>query len=129
MTTRRAFIKNSGLTLFGIGIGGIPQFVQAAVKDFQRQSLYSKRKVRVCIFQRGAMDGLMAVTPFTDSFLKAARPTLFMQPGVNKTAIDLDGSFGLHPGFKSFEKYFTSKQLAIVHGMGSPNGTRSRQRH
>ncbi len=125
MSNRRGFIKNGGLALFGIGIGGIPQFVKAAVQSHKTTALYSKKKVLVCIFQRGAMDGLMAVTPFTDSYLKAARPTLFLEAGIGKSLIDLDGKFGLHPGFKSFEKIFKTKQLAIVHGMGSPNTTRS----
>jgi uncharacterized protein (DUF1501 family) len=125
MATRRGFIKNGGLALFGIGIGGVPAFVKAAANSFKAQSLYSKKKILVCIFQRGAMDGLMAVTPFTDTYLKAARPTLFMEAGKEKPLIDLDGRFGLHPGFKSFENLFKEKRLAIVHGMGSPNTTRS----
>jgi uncharacterized protein (DUF1501 family) len=125
MVTRRGFIKNGGLALFGIGIGGIPQFVKAAVNSHKKNSLYSKKKVLVCIFQRGAMDGLMAVTPFTDVHLKAARPTLFMEAGNGKPLIDLDGKFGLHPGFRAFEQLYKDKHLAIVHGMGSPNTTRS----
>jgi uncharacterized protein (DUF1501 family) len=125
MVTRRGFIKQGGLALFGIGIGGVPQFVKAAAREFQLLHPYSKRKVLVCIFQRGAMDGLMAVPMFNDADLKAARPSIFMEAGNGKPLIDLDGTFGLHPGFKSFEPLFQSKQLAIIHGMGSPNNTRS----
>lgn len=82
----------------------------------------------VCIFQRGAMDGLMAVTPFTDQYLKAVRPNLFMsaaQGGKEKSLIDLDGKFGLHPSMSAFEPMFREKRLGIVHGIGSPNNTRS----
>jgi uncharacterized protein (DUF1501 family) len=39
--------------------------------------------------------------------------------------IDLDGRFGLHPGMKAFEPLFREKRLAIVHGIGSPNNSRS----
>ena len=39
--------------------------------------------------------------------------------------IDLDGKFGLHPAMKAFYPFFTEKRLAIVHGIGSPNNTRS----
>ncbi|MBC7588743.1 MAG: DUF1501 domain-containing protein, partial [Chitinophagaceae bacterium] len=39
--------------------------------------------------------------------------------------IDLDGRFGLHPAMKSFELLFRENRLAIVHGIGSPNNTRS----
>jgi uncharacterized protein (DUF1501 family) len=125
MTTRRGFMKQGGLALFGIGLGGVPQFVKAAAAGFKTTGLYGKKKILVCIFQRGAMDGLMAVTPFTDTFLKAARPTLFMEAGQNKPLLDLDGRFGMHPGLKSFESLFKENRLAIVHGMGSPNNTRS----
>ncbi|MGI8637268.1 MAG: DUF1501 domain-containing protein [Segetibacter sp.] len=128
MTSRRAFIKSGGLALFGIGLGGVPSFIARAADSDKIIGLYKKRRVLVTIFQRGAMDGLMAVTPFNDPYLKAARPTLFMSAAKDQKAsplIDLDGKFGLHPAMKSFEHFFTEKRLAIVHGIGSPNNTRS----
>ncbi len=125
MISRRAFIKAGGLALFGVSMGGVPSFVARAANQIKICGPYKKNKILVCIFQRGAMDGLMAVTPFTDSYLKLARPTLFMNAGTNGALIDLDGKFGLHPGLKSFAPLFKDKQLAIVHGMGSPNNTRS----
>lgn len=128
MTSRRGFIKAGGLALFGIGIGGIPAFLSEAVAGIKAPGLFQRKKVLVCIFQRGAMDGLMAVTPFTDPYLKVARPTLFMSAAKtgNKTPlIDLDGRFGLHPSLSAFEPMFREKRLAIVHGIGSPNTTRS----
>ena len=128
MTTRRGFIKAGGLALFGIGIGGIPAFLSEAVAGITAPGLFKRKKILVCIFQRGAMDGLMAVTPFTDKYLKAARPTLFMsaaKTGNSRPLIDLDGTFGLHPSMSAFEPMFREKRMAIVHGIGSPNNTRS----
>ena len=125
MVSRRAFLKAGGLALFGVGIGGVPSFVARAAGQSKNLLPYKKNNVLVCIFQRGAMDGLMAVTPFTDPFLKASRPTLFMDASANGSLIDLDGKFGLHPSFGAFSNLFDNKQLAIVHGMGSPNNTRS----
>ncbi|MCF2504742.1 DUF1501 domain-containing protein [Dyadobacter sp. CY107] len=127
MTTRRGFIKAGGLALFGIGSGGIPSFLAKAAANIQFPKLFQRKKVLICIFQRGAMDGLMAVTPFTDPYLKAARPTLFMSAAKtsNNPLIDLDGRFGLHPSLSSFEPMFRENRLAIVHGIGSPNTTRS----
>ncbi|MBC8053479.1 MAG: DUF1501 domain-containing protein [Sphingobacteriaceae bacterium] len=128
MTTRRGFVKAGGLALFGIGIGGIPAFLSEAVAGIKAPGLFQRKKILVCIFQRGAMDGLMAVTPFTDQYLKAARPTLFMsatKTGNNRPLIDLDGRFGLHPSMSAFEPMFREKRMAIVHGIGSPNSTRS----
>lgn len=125
MSTRRAFLKGAGIAIFGISIGGVPNFVARAANNLKQNRLYKKKKVLVCIFQRGAMDGLMAVTPFEDAYLKSARPTLFMEAGRENPLIDLDGRFGLHPAFKSFEPLFKEKRIAIVHGIGSPNNTRS----
>ncbi len=128
MTTRRGFIKAGGLALFGIGLGGIPSFVIDAVAGTRPLALFKKKKILVCIFQRGAMDGLMAVTPFTDDYLKVARPNLFISATKGekgKSLIDLDGKFGLHPAMAAFEPMFLEKRLAIVHGIGSPNTTRS----
>ncbi|GAC1381618.1 MAG: DUF1501 domain-containing protein [Ginsengibacter sp.] len=128
MQSRRGFIKSGGLALFGISLGGVPSFIARAASENKILQLYKKQKILICIFQRGAMDGLMAVTPFTDSYLQAARPTLFMSATKdNKTGqlIDLDGRFGMHPGFKTFEPLFRDKRLGIVHGIGSPNNTRS----
>lgn len=129
MLSRRGFLKAGGLTLFGVGLmGGIPSFIAEAAAGDKAAAPYKKKKTLVCIFQRGAMDGLMAVTPFTDQYLQAARPTLFMSAargGSNSPLIDLDGRFGLHPSMKAFEPMFREKRLAIVHGIGSPNNTRS----
>ena len=129
MVTRRGFLKGGGLALLGVGMmGGIPGFLAEAAARDKILTPYKKRKVLVCIFQRGAMDGLMAVTPFTDVNLQAARPTLFISAakgGNDNPLIDLDGRFGLHPSMKAFEPLFRDKRLAIVHGIGSPNNTRS----
>lgn len=128
MISRKAFIKAGGITLFGIGVGGIPAFMAQAAGLIQTPPLFKRKKILVSIFQRGAMDGLMAVCPFNDPFLKAARPGLFMpavKAGNTASLIDLDGRFGLHPSMKAFESMFREKRLAIVHGMGSPNNTRS----
>src|SRR6476659_4132014 len=128
MTSRRGFLKAGGLALFGIGLGGVPTFVAQAAEMIKAPGLFKRRKTLVCIFQRGAMDGLMAVTPFTDEYLKAARPTLVMSAAKNlnnKSLIDLDGKFGMHPSMSAFESVFKDGRLGIVHGIGSPNNTRS----
>jgi uncharacterized protein (DUF1501 family) len=138
MVSRRGFIKGSGLALFGVGLmGGIPAFIAEAAASDKIISPYKRKKVLACIFQRGAMDGLMAVTPFGDSYLQTARPNLFItaagggsatggaRGGRGASLIDLDGKFGLHPSMQAFEPLFRDKRLAIVHGIGSPNNTRS----
>ena len=144
-------MKGGGLALFGVGLmGGIPAFMAEAAASDKIASPYKRRKVLVCIFQRGAMDGLMAVTPFGDTYLQAARPGLFLSAasggvatggggaagggvasggagggGRGASLIDLDGHWGLHPGMKAFEPLYREGRLGIVHGIGSPNNTRS----
>jgi uncharacterized protein (DUF1501 family) len=120
--SRRGFLKSSGIALFGVGLmGGVPAFMAEAAASEKVWRPYKRKRVLVCIFQRGAMDGLMAVTPFGDAYLKAARPSLSLSNGL----IDLDGRWGLHPGLKAFEPLFREGRLGIVHGIGSPNNTRS----
>ncbi|MFM7710743.1 MAG: DUF1501 domain-containing protein, partial [Ferruginibacter sp.] len=129
MITRRAFIKSGTLAAIGVSIGAVPAFAVRAAESFLgKQKNRGKKKVLICVFQRGAMDGLMAVCPFNDPFLKAARPDLFMsatRSGNPNPLIDLDGRFGLHPAMSAFEPLFRNGQLAIMHGVGLPNATRS----
>jgi uncharacterized protein (DUF1501 family) len=128
MVSRRGFLKSGGVALFGVGLmGGIPAFMAEAAASEKLRAPYKRRRVLVCIFQRGAMDGLMAVTPFTDTYFQAARPTLSLSAAGNGAGVlvDLDGRWGMHPGLKAFEPLFRDGRLAIVHGIGSPNNTRS----
>lgn len=127
MTSRRGFLKSGAIALFATGIGGVPTFLAQAASRRKVIGPFKKGKIMVAIFQRGAMDGLMAVSPFTDEHFKAARPGLFMSAAksAEKPLIDLDGRFGLHPGMEALMPMFKDKRLAIVHGVGSPNATRS----
>ena len=127
MTNRRAFMKSGAMALFATGIaGGIPTFIARAANSVKSNLPYKKNKALVCIFQRGAMDGLMAVSPYADPAFKMARPTLYMSPSASQgKQFDLDGKFGLHPAFESLYPYFGEQRMAIVHGVGSPNTTRS----
>ena len=127
MTNRRAFMKSGAMALFATGIaGGIPTFIARAANSVKSNLPYKKNKALVCIFQRGAMDGLMAVSPYADPAFKMARPTLYMSPSTTQgKQFDLDGKFGLHPAFESLYPYFGEQRMAIVHGVGSPNTTRS----
>lgn len=127
MQNRRAFMKSGAMALFATSIaGGIPSFIARAAESTKAILPYKKNKVMVCIFQRGAMDGLMAVSPFTDANLQKLRPTLFMSPTqAAGKQFDLDGAFGLHPSFASLHPFFADNRMAIVHGVGSPNTTRS----
>lgn len=118
---RRAFLKGGALALMSFGWGGTPLFLTRAVGA----EATGRRKVLVNIFQRGAMDGLMAVQPLDDASLRALRPQLLLSTKGEGALIPLDGRFGLHPAFKPLAPLFTEKRLAVIHGVGSPDTTRS----
>jgi uncharacterized protein (DUF1501 family) len=126
MIHRRAFMKSGAMALFATGFGGLPNFIASAASGQKILQPYKKNKVMVCIFQRGAMDGLMAVSPFADPNLKILRPGLYMSPLEKEGGLfNLDDHFGLHPAMASLQPFFAEKRMAIVHGVGSPNNTRS----
>lgn len=86
------------------------------------------RATLVCTFLRGGMDGLMAVTPYTDPALPQLRPTLMLPPPGSRSEralLRLDDRFGLHPSFAPLLPFFQDGRLAVVHGVGSPEPTRS----
>ncbi len=128
MWTRRAFLKAGGIALFSASVGGSPLFLARTARAVPKTGLFRSRKVLVSIFQRGAMDGLMAVPKFNDPMLTKFRPRLGMSAARSageSAVIDLDGTFGLHPGLSSLAPLYKEGRLAIVHGVGSPNTTRS----
>lgn len=129
MPSRRAFLKSGGIAVFGIGLGGLPVFMTRTAAAVTAPGAFSSRKVLVAIFQRGAMDGLMAVPPHTDPLLRQYRPNLTMgassRTDASERLIDLDGTYGLHPGFSPLTRLYDEGRLAIVHGVGSPVATRS----
>ncbi|WP_456427253.1 DUF1501 domain-containing protein [Rhodocaloribacter sp.] len=125
MWTRRAFLKSGGLTVFAAGLGGCPTFLNRAALAAPPPGPFGRRKVLVTIFQRGAMDGLMAVTPFRDPHLAVLRPRLALPATGEDALLDLDGAFAFHPAFAPLLPLFREGRLAVVHGVGSPNPTRS----
>ena len=120
--TRRALVKGGALTLLSLSLGGTPPFLGRVA----RAAVNTRRRVLVTLFQRGAMDGLMAVTPVDDPALAAARPGLFMNVTDAASGLtDLDGRFALHPGFAALVPLYRERRLAVVHGVGSTYKTRS----
>ncbi len=92
------------------------------------QGAATQGDVLVCVFMRGAADGLNLVVPFGDKDYYSARPTLAIaepKTGKANAAIDLNGFFGLHPDFAPFKEIYDAGALAIVHAVGSPDPTHS----
>ena len=92
------------------------------------QGVETPGDILVLIFLRGAMDGLNAVIPFSEAAYHDQRPSLAIpapKTGDDRTAIDLDGFFGLHPALQPLKDIWDEKQLAIIHACGSPDPTHS----
>jgi uncharacterized protein (DUF1501 family) len=123
MTTRRLFLRSSGLALASFGLAP-----KALVRALPAAEPRASRRL-VVVFQRGAMDGLNAVVPFGERAYRAARPTIAIpeprRGSTSETALDLDGFFGLHPALEPLLPLWREGSLAAVHAVGSPDPTRS----
>jgi uncharacterized protein (DUF1501 family) len=86
--------------------------------------LQTDRDVLVCIFQRGAADGLNAVVPYGDDDYYLKRSTINV-PKTTAMALDLGGFFGLHPALAPLKPIYDLGDLALVHATGEPHGSRS----
>ena len=115
MTTRRLFLKSSGLAMFGIGAA--PLWLARAA-----DAPSARKKVLVAVFQRGAVDGLNLVVPFGEKSYYELRPTIAIPAD---TVVSLDGFFGLHPALAPLKPVFDANRLAIIQAVGSPDPTRS----
>ena len=124
---RRYFLKSSGIALAGFGLmTAAPQFLHQFANAQTVTNGFGKKKILITIFQRGAVDGLNMIVPFGDSEYYNLRRTIAVpKSGETDGALNLDGFFGLNPSMKSLEKFWQSKQLAVVHSAGSPDNTRS----
>jgi uncharacterized protein (DUF1501 family) len=124
MTTRRFFLKSSGLAL--VSFGALPS---ALVRSVYAADGARRRKTLVVVFQRGACDGLNTVVPHGERAYYSARPTIAIprpRRGDGKdAALDLDGFFGLHPSLAPFLPLWMDGRLAVLHAVGSPDPTRS----
>ncbi|TDR20673.1 DUF1501 domain-containing protein [Marinicella litoralis] len=114
---RREFLKISGLA-------AVPLISPRLV--FAQQQGSSASDVLVCVYQRGAADGLNLVVPHGDADYYLKRPNIgIAKPNQSNGAIDLDGYFGLNPNMASLKPIYDAGDLAVVHAVGSPDPSRS----
>src|SRR5881409_24085 len=121
--SRRVFVKSGVLALFSLGLD--PLFLARAAFASYRPlptSTALSRRILVCLFQRGAVDGLNMIVPHGDPIYYQERPRIAVP---EKDVLDLDGYFGLHPGLAALKPLWEAKTLAAIHAIGSPDGTRS----
>lgn len=117
--SRRAFIRSGGLAAFSLGLD--PLFLGRAAYALTAGPAATGRTL-VCLFQRGAVDGLSMVAPHGDPYYYSERPRIAIP---KSELIDLDGHFGLHPRLAGLKPLWDNRALALVHAVGSPDTTRS----
>ncbi len=123
--SRRVFVKAGALSLVSFGLD--PLFLARAAFAAPAARRFTGGKVLVCLFQRGAVDGLSMIVPHAERDYYALRPRIAIpRPGSGPDgAIDLDGRFGLHPRMGALKPLWDQGHLALVHAVGSPDETRS----
>jgi uncharacterized protein (DUF1501 family) len=122
MSSRRYFLKSSGLAMASLGLA--PLFLGRIARGEPQK----KGKILITIFQRGAADGLNIVVPFAEKAYFDLRPTIAVpapSSSRERAALDLDGFFAFHPALEPLLPLYKSRHLAIVHAVGSPDNTRS----
>jgi uncharacterized protein (DUF1501 family) len=119
--SRRLFIRAGGLAL--VSFGADPLFLDRAAWGLGRP-LYrgSRAPILVCLFQRGAVDGLSMIVPHGESTYYSERRRIAIP---REQVIDLDGHFGLHPALAALKPLWSNGSLAAIHAIGSPDNTRS----
>ena len=119
MITRRGFVRAGGVALFSVGLD--PLFLDRAAYALTSR-LTVQPSVLVCLFQRGAVDGLNMIVPHGDRIYYDERPRISV-PAAD--VVDLNGYFGLHPSLAALKPWWNNKSLGAIHAIGSPDATRS----
>src|SRR5687767_11837552 len=120
--SRRVFLKGGGLALVSLAAGSLgagPLFLHRAA--LAAPTAARRRRVLVALFQRGAMDGLMAVPPLAGESLRRLRPRLAMSAAHNapegERLLELADGCGLHPAFAPLLPLFREGRCGVVHGV------------
>jgi uncharacterized protein (DUF1501 family) len=80
----------------------------------------------VVVILRGALDGLAAVPPYADpNYAQLHRELAIAAPGAADGALDLDGTFGLHPSFAFLHERYLADELVVFDAVASPYRDRS----
>lgn len=119
--SRRAFMKAGGLAL--VSLGADPLFVDRAAYALRAQLGHvPSGKTLVCLFQRGAVDGLSMIVPAGDPWYWRDRQRIALPKA---ELVTLDGMFALHPRLAPLKPLWDQGAMAVVHAVGSPSTTRS----
>jgi len=80
----------------------------------------------VLVILRGGLDGLAAVPPYAEPQYQNLRgPLALSAPGTDGGALDLDGTFGLHPSLTNLHAMYRAGEALILHAAATPYRERS----
>ena len=80
----------------------------------------------VLVILRGGLDGLAAVPPYAEPAYAQLRGSLALsKPGTADGALDLDGTFGLHPALKNLHAMYRAREALVLHAAATPYRERS----
>jgi uncharacterized protein (DUF1501 family) len=106
-----------------VSYGLDPLFLdRAAYALTRRTAAPPSRRTLVCLFQRGAVDGLSMIVPHGEAEYYQERPRIAIP---RQSLVDLDGHFGLHPQLAPLKPFWDAGSLTAIHAVGSPDATRS----
>lgn len=128
--SRRTFLKRGALAL--VSVGSIPMWGPSFLQQLvfaAEPTRAGGRKILICLFQRGAVDGLSMVVPYGDKNYYAVRSEIAISQPTQKAGaegvLDLNGFFGFHPSMAALLPVYKSGHLALIQACGSPSSTRS----
>jgi len=119
--TRRSFLKSASTVTLGTALA--PGISLALEED----PVSTHRKpTLVVVFLRGGMDGLNLIVPHGEQAYYDLRPSIAIpKPGTPGGALDLDGTFGLHPAAAALAPLFDEGLAVALHAVGHARNTRS----
>jgi uncharacterized protein (DUF1501 family) len=80
----------------------------------------------VLVILRGGLDGLAAVPPYAEPQYASFRgPLALSAPGTDGGALDLDGTFGLHPALPNLHAMYQAREALVLHATATPYRERS----
>ncbi|GMU77779.1 MAG: hypothetical protein AMXMBFR46_05770 [Acidimicrobiia bacterium] len=123
--SRRRFLTGvgamAGAVVAGhvVGVWGRPVTAAGAAVAAKGSAKAAGAKGRTVVFVElaGGNDAISTVVPHADPAYRQLRPTLAID-----APIDLDGSVGLHPNLAKLAERYRAGQVAIVEGVGDPEG-------
>lgn len=129
--SRRFFVRQGALAFASLGAGALlgPSFVRAAALATGARKAAGGRRTLVCVFQRGAADGLSMVVPYGDPDYYRLRGDIALAAPARAAGaegvLDLNGHFGLHPALRGLHELYGAGELAVLHACGNPQASRS----